>query len=69
MPKEDFNSYDVVHKDLYEKYENLAAYVHALEPTIVAQIFKEYKGPNTFYPNCGLFFHEFALGYCMNLSK
>lgn len=70
MPKEEVNaSSNVIHKDIYEKYEALPPYVHKLESTTVAQIFKECKGPNTFYPHCGLFFHEFALGYCMNLSK
>lgn len=63
------NTNDALHKDLYEKYEQLPKYVHSLEPIVVAQIFKESKGPNTFYTFSGLFFHEFALGYCMNLSK
>jgi len=54
---------------LYEKYIHLIRYVDRLEPTYVASIFKDYKGPNTFYPQIGLFFSEFAVAYCFNLHQ
>lgn len=54
---------------LYERYMHLVKYVHRLEPTYVASVFKDYKGPNTFYPHIGLFFSEFAVAYCYNINK
>lgn len=54
---------------MYHKYSNLPKVVHHLEPSAVAQIFKEQKGSNTFFPYWGIFFNEFALGYCVNLHQ
>lgn len=56
-------------RTLYQKYVALGPYVSQLEPSIISMMYKEYNGPNTFYPNIGLFFNEFALIYsCMSKS-
>lgn len=68
MPKKAITTHFEKDK-LYEKYTNLPRHIDRLEPTSVAHIFKEYKGPMTFYPHIGIFFHEFALGYCYNLHS
>lgn len=54
---------------LYAKYKTLPVYVHRLEPTSIAQIFKSSKETHIFFPHHGLFFNDFALGYCYNLHK
>lgn len=54
---------------MYAKYSLLPRHVASLEPTAIAQIFKQQISPNTFYPAFGIFFSEFSLGYCYNLHK
>lgn len=56
-------------RHLYAKYKRLPQYVDTLEPTSIAQIFKSYKKTELFFPTLGLFFSDFALGYCYNLHK
>lgn len=54
---------------LFAKYKRLPGYVHTLEPTTIANIFKGSKQENVFFPQYGLFFSDFAVGYCYNLHK
>lgn len=54
---------------LHDKYKHLAAYIEKLEPSTVTQMYKEYKSANTFFPNLGLFFNEFALVYSVNANQ
>lgn len=51
---------------LYEHYGYLGAYVAKLEPTVITQMYKDFKSEKTFYPNVGIFFNEFALIYSAN---
>jgi len=53
---------------LFQKYTTLGPTVNALEPSIISMMYKEFKGPNTFYPNIGLFFNEFALVYACTIK-
>lgn len=53
---------------LYAKYDSLPKTIERLEPAAIAQLYKEYKSPCTFFPNIGLFFNEFALVYASTLN-
>lgn len=64
MPEDQASS-----KGLYDKYVSLTETVNALEPSIISMVYKEFKGPNTFYPNIGLFFNEFALVYACSIKS
>ena len=55
-------------KGLYEKYLHLLTKIEKLEPNIIAMLYKEYKNRQTFYPNLGLFFNEFALIYSIQAT-
>jgi|LakMenE01Jun11ns_1017448.scaffolds.fasta_scaffold6951308_1 hypothetical protein len=48
---------------VYKKYTHLVNHVSKLETSTITTIYKEHKGPYTFYPIWGLFFNEFAIGY------
>lgn len=48
---------------IYKKYTHLVNHVSKLETNAIMTIYKEHKGPSTFYPLWGLFFNEFAIGY------
>lgn len=51
---------------LHDRYKSIGTLVDRLEPAVISMMYKEYKGPSTFYPNVGLFFNEFALIYSVN---
>jgi hypothetical protein len=54
---------------LYEKYKSLGPFVQRFEPPTITMMYKEYKGPMTFYPTLGLFFNEFALMYTATMNN
>jgi hypothetical protein len=54
---------------LYEKYKTIHQYIDKLEPSVITMMYKEFKQENTFYPNIGVFFNEFALVYSANLNS
>ncbi len=51
---------------VHDRYKSIGYIVDRLEPAVISMMYKEYKGPSTFYPNVGLFFNEFALIYAVN---
>jgi len=53
---------------LYQKYKTLSPFVDRFEPPTITQMYKEYKGPSTYYPTLGLFFNEFALIYSATMN-
>ena len=55
-------------KGLYEKYAALVRTIDKLEPAAITLLYKEYRGPCTFFPNLGIFFNEFALVYAVTLN-
>lgn len=53
----------VARRSLFDKYSKVSGRVDRLEPSVITMMYKEFKGPSTYYPNIGLFFNEFALVY------